>query len=131
MEKLDVALSEVAKTLKQAIDKYGPDAVDLALVAYRVDAIQTLVFGFAWAAVTFALFKIGQRVLQVTEKDYQNGEEWAIFARVFGVGLPAVAGILTSLGALNDLLDVPAWVAALGYPELMIATRALEAAGLL
>lgn len=128
---MDAALSDVAKTLKDAVSKYGPDAVDLALVAFRIEAIQTLVFGVAYLGVAIAAYKFGNAVMHWTRDGWAENDEGSAMGRVVGLFTASATGLLAIAAALDNLLDIPSWVAALGYPELMIATKALEAAGLL
>jgi hypothetical protein len=44
-DKMDVAMVEIAEALKGAVDQYGEDAVDLALMAFRIEAAHHLLLG--------------------------------------------------------------------------------------
>jgi len=120
----DIA-ARVAGAMEAAVKDYGPDAVDLALLAYQVQAVQSLVFGVmgvvALIAITVAYVKIWRISADHNDPD---------FARVFGA-MAAIALGVCGLALASRLLSAVHWLAAFGYPELLIATKALQAAGLL
>jgi hypothetical protein len=126
-------VKQVAGAMSDAVKQYGPDAVDLALVAYRVEAAQQLLHGAVSAAVVVALIVAYQKFWALSAARMTgsyNDEPFIIGRVIFGV-LAAIAATLAAASAAGNLLDVSAWLAAFGYPELRIAMKALEAAGLL
>lgn len=137
---LGEALAEVTTALKGAVKEYGPDAVELALFAYRVDAVQYLLLGLVGVAVIVVALlgyakwwrtvgKWAAPVEQGGDRHFDTSD--AMFARGFGsIPLLIVSTPAFFEGALR-LVSAPHWVAAFGHPELLIATNALKAAGLL
>lgn len=129
-DQLGTALSEITDTLKSAVTEYGPDAVDLALMAFRVEAIQQLVGGlFLMLPVIICVANIK------TVWNKTSGGGWSSEDRGFMRGgylvLGSIISMFTALPGLNYLTDISAWAAAIGYPELRIAMKSLEAAGLM
>ena len=126
-------VKQVADAMASAVKDYGPEAVDLALMAYRVDAAQQLLHGVGFAAVVGALIaaylKIGE--WSGTQMDGSFDDQGIIIGRILSGVVGGIAGTLAAANAARNLLDVSAWLAAFGYPELRIAVKALEAAGLL
>ena len=128
-ETLSQIVGRVAGALEAAVKDYGPDAVDLALLAYRVDAIQSLVgaavcLGFV-AGIIFFYRWFWYAVSHLDAYDDRPMARAAV-----GAVSSLVSFFLGGIGVLG-LIDAPKWVAAFGYPELLIATKALEAAGLM
>lgn len=125
-------VAEVAAALKDAVKEYGPDAVDLALMAYRVDAIQTIANGMILTAVgaAFAVVALffGRKFKAEMEKD--GYETYEVFYGFAGGGA-LLGSVPFFVEGPSRLVVVYNWIAAFGYPELMIATKALQAAGLL
>jgi len=122
------AMKQVGAALAEAAREYGPGAVDLALMAYRVDAAQQLLYGAVCLAITLG-------VALSYRKLWRASESWNEFDRDplrLGAGVCAVVvGAFFFSGAFALLIDASAWIAAFGYPELRIAMKALEAAGLM
>ena len=130
-DKLGTALSEITDTLKNAVTEYGPDAVDLALMAFRVEAFQQLAWGVLLLipALVYAIsFKtVWAQTAKLTH--WENADRGA--ARLVYSIAGGIISVFTSLPGLNYLMDISAWAAAIGYPELHIAMKSLEAAGLM
>lgn len=127
-------VKQVSDTMTEAIKEYGPDAVDLAMMAYRIEALQQIVTGFicaaALAAVVCAYRKFwcwsGAKI-----RESRHDEDGFFLARaMLGAGV-AIGGAFLLAGAIQNVVDVSAWVAVLGHPELRVAMKALVAAGLL
>lgn len=120
-------VSKVAQAMADATKDYGPQAVDLAMMAYRVMAIQSvlmwLVMFLSWLSIPFIL----KKVWKVTE-DWNSLEKNEARAYPFIGG--GILGLFLSI-ALLVKFSVVDWIAAFGYPELLIATKALIAAGLM
>jgi hypothetical protein len=121
-------VAEVASALKDAAVEYGPEAADLALLAFRVDAVQTLAEGGVWVLILLAAWRAWLWFWAKSE-DWDDDAKYP--SRAVGGIIGGIAGFVIALYAIGILIDIPVWVAAFGSPELLIATRALEAAGLM
>jgi hypothetical protein len=130
-DKMDGAVAEIASALKQAVSEYGPDAVDLALVAFRVEAASHLLGGLIAAVVAVVIWKVMVKVWAMTQKGWDEGLEGPAMIRCFGTGLGSVVLVFSVIAAVARLSSISAWIAVFGYPELRIAIKALEAAGLM
>jgi hypothetical protein len=126
-------VKQVADAMSQAMKQYGPDAVDLALMAYRVESAQQLLHGAAFCISLALLAYVFKRVWvwSGSKLDGSYNDEPIIVGRALGAIVSVIAGIVLAAHALARLLDASAWLAAFGWPELRIAMKALEAAGLL
>lgn len=122
------AVTKVTAALELAATEHGQAGVDLALLAYRVDAIQGLALGAMWLLSAAGCGLLIYAIWRLTEAWLEEDRVPArvIAGMVVGVG----AGIFLVVGMI-DLLRIPHWMAAFGYPEVLIATRALQAAGLM
>lgn len=130
-DQMDTAMVEIAEALKGAVDRYGADAVELALMAFRIEAAHHLLLGVLQLVVVFIMWKLGRWMWTATQEGWDAGEDGPEMARavIFMVG-GIFGGLMFAAGALR-LLSISAWVAVFGYPELRIAIKALEAAGLM
>lgn len=126
-DQMDTAMVEIAEVLKGAVDRYGADAVDLALMAFRIEAAHHLLLGVLQLVVVFIMWKLGRWMWAVTQEGGENAE----ILRDFGTIACAVFGGLMLVAGALRLLSISAWVAVFGYPELRITIKALEAAGLM
>ena len=126
-------VKQVAAAMSEAVKQYGPDAVDLALMAYRVDAAQQVLHGVAFAVAATAVIIAFVRfwAWSGTKMDGSYNDEPYYIGRGLGGFFAVAASTAFAAAALARLLDVSAWLATFGYPELRIAIRALEAAGLM
>lgn len=126
-------VKQVADAMSAAMKQYGPDAVDLALLAYRVEAAQQLLHGATFAVAVAAIAYGFMRfwAWSATKLDGSYNDEPYYIGRI--VAAISLLGGSAGFGAaaLARLLDASAWLAAFGWPELRIAMKALEAAGLL
>lgn len=127
-ETITQVVAEVAVALKDAAVEYGPEAADLALLAFRVDAIKTLAEGGVWLLILIAAWR-GWLWFWAKSEEWDDDAKYP--ARMILGILGGTAGFLAFLYTAGVLIDIPVWVAAFGSPELLIATRALEAAGLM
>lgn len=117
--------------LKEAATKYGPDAVDLAMVVYQIEAIQQIVSGLFLLLLVHLTVKALRYLIDSTAEGWRKDEGPTVSGRIAGLIVGVIFGICIAIYAADRLLSVTNWVAAFGYPELMMAKRALEAAGLM
>jgi hypothetical protein len=127
-ETITQVVAEVATALRDAAVEYGPEAADLALLAFRIDAIRTLVEGGAWVVILIVAWRLWMAFF-VKSEDWDDDTKYPTRIIIGIVG--GFAGTFIGAFAINTLINIPLWVAAFGAPELLIATRALEAAGLM
>lgn len=128
---LESTISQVAAMLKEAATKYGPDAVDLAMVVYQIEAIQQIVSGLFLLLLVHLTVKALRYLLAITAEGWRKDEGPTVSGRIAGLIVGVIFGICIAIYAADRLLSVTNWAAAFGYPELMMAKRALEAAGLM
>lgn len=119
----------VAEAIQNAVALYGPQAVDLAMVVYRVDAAQALIEGF----LLVGLFVLGQFLLvkklwPLTERVRNRGTPEVFWCPYFFI--TASTGLACLMGLLQ-LTKVHYWLAVFGYPEVHMAMKALTAGGLM
>lgn len=132
-DQLDTAMVEIAEALKGAVDRYGADAVDLALMAFRIEAAHHLLLGVLQLVVVFIVWKLWRWLWSATRGgwDDADADDGAQIARVLGTFACGLFGGLMLAAGVLRLTSISAWVAVFGYPELRIAIKALEAAGLM
>lgn len=130
-DKMDGAVADIAEALKGAVDRYGADAVELALMAFRIEAAHHLLLGVLQLVVVFIMWKLGRWMWAATQEGWDAGEDGPAMARVVGGIVGGIVGGLMFVAGALRLLSISAWVAVFGYPELRIAIKALEAAGLM
>jgi hypothetical protein len=66
-----------------------------------------------------------------TQDGGHPGDDGPLLLRAIGVIFGVIVGGLMFVAGALRLLSISAWVAVFGYPELRIAIKALEAAGLM
>lgn len=130
-DQMDTAMVEIAEALKGAVDRYGADAVDLALMAFRIEAAHHLLLGVMQLVVVFIVWKLGRLIWAATQEGWDANEDGPAMARAVIVIVGGIVGGLIFVAGALRLLSISAWVAVFGYPELRIAIKALEAAGLM
>jgi len=130
-DQMDTAMVEIAEALKGAVDRYGADAVELALMAFRIKAAHHLLLGVLQLVVVFIMWKLGRWMWAATQEGWDAGKDGPAIARAIGVIFGGFIGSLMFVAGTLRLLSISAWVAVFGYPELRIAIKALEAAGLM
>jgi hypothetical protein len=130
-------VAEVASALRDAAVEYGPEAADLALAAYRIAAIQQLMFVPLAAILIYlvvhgrhAFWKASAGWVETMSSGHIDTGMRTTARTVYAIAGSVFSAVLIGT-AISRAMDVAAWAAAFGYPELMIATRALQAAGLL
>lgn len=130
-DKMDVAMVEIAEALKGAVDQYGADAVDLALLAFRVEAAHHLMLGVMQLVAALVVWKLLRWLWAFTQEGWDDADDFAQMARTFGGTSGVIFGGLMLAAGILRVMSISAWVAVFGYPELRIAIKALEAAGLM
>jgi hypothetical protein len=123
---LDETVSRVIDGLASAAQDYGPAAVDLGLLAVRIDAGQQLIYGAFWVAVAVGL-GLGHRKLWRVSAGWDD--ESREMSRWTWSLILAIPGVISILSATNRLMDISAWLAVFGYPEVRLAMQALAAVG--
>jgi len=128
MQTIAEIAARVAEGMESAAIEYGAGAVDLALLAYQVMAIQELLLWAILALPLMFMWKASKALRSWADDGSSEGREIAsVFVHIAGfiysfIGVVALLQLLTS---------IPMWIAAFGKPELWIATKTLKAAGLL
>lgn len=126
-------VSQAAIALQNAVESYGPDAVDLALKVYWIEGVKGTIAAFLYALLIVASARI---IVYLWGKR----NEWEADAKKHKVeGLPTLLvscgsglSILFCSGFVNAILNrIYHMAAAFGYPELLIVSKALKAAGFL
>ena len=130
-DKMDVAMVEIAEALKGAVDQYGADAVDLALMAFRVEAAHSLMLGVMQLIAAFVVWKLLRWLWAATQDEWERDIEGAGIVRLMGAIFGGGIGLLFLVAGILRFTSISAWAAVFGYPELRIAIKALEAAGLM
>ena len=129
MEQTDEAIAKVLNAVSEALanaaTKYGAETVDLALVAVRLQVMggqaQAVLLLVGYAVVIHKIIKM------VRKKQIDIGSMlWEPL--LFFVGLPALA---LGFVAFVTLISPTRWAAVFGHPEIYIASKALQAAGLM
>ena len=130
-------VAQVAAAMKDAAAEYGPQAADLALLAYRVDAIKSLLLIPVAGGILYGAWR-GWKWLWRASADWCDPPGKAYrdtfprdIARILSSIGGGVGGFFLAAITIDRVIDLPLWMAAFGAPELLIATRALEAAGLM
>lgn len=130
-DQMGMAMGEIAEALKGAVDQYGADAVDLALMAFRLEAAHSLMLGFMQLIAALVVWKLLRWFYAVTKKGWDEADDGSQMARVFGTIGGVTIGLIFLAGGILRITSVSAWAAVFGYPELRVAIKALEAAGLM
>ena len=139
---VDNVMSNVASALADAVEEYGPQAVELGLAVYRIDAAQSLLNGFLMTLIAISAIIAACRLWKLFSWRHQNDSygghhkkgDLTEGAGTFRAFTLAIAGILCGIfgiPGLSSLSYIPAWMAVFGYPEVYMATKALVGAGLM
>jgi len=116
-------MSNAAQAMSEAVKQYGPDAVDLGLIVYRISALQQILLG---VVALIGIF-VSKHFMQVFyKKSVDEAQEWFLAAFLLMFIL-----IFCLISTINCLFNVYAWAALSGHPEILIAYKALVAAGLM
>lgn len=119
----------VAEAMEAAAVEYGEASIDLALLAYQVDAVKSLIIGLIFAIpILFCVRAF--KWLWAFSDGFEDITDRQMLRTFFSVAYVLVS-IIALVGVVDHLLNPVMWLAAFGKPELMIATKALQASGLL
>ncbi len=123
LDVIDGAINRLMSALEQIAAEHGPDAVELAMTAYQVDAIGYL----AASVVAASMLGIVPYLYRHLEASFKRDDP--------AVGIPAMMGMIACgaaglVGAFN-LITPARWLAAFGSPEILMATNILKSAGLM
>jgi len=133
-------MTNAAQAMSDAVKQYGPDAVELGLVVYRISALQEIVIGFLLliGAIVFglaakSLVKKGKAYSKevVSSCRYNGDKHGDPFVFYTPAGFTLFGGGVLLWWGLSFLSNMYNWAALLGYPEVLITYKALVAAGLM
>ena len=125
-------VAQTTAALKDAVSTYGPDAVDLALAAYRLEAAQQLLYGFLSFSLVLVTLWLGRYIPRIALENWKHADDSdRIYINTLGLILSSLASLMPLTVTVEKSFDLSAWAALFGYPELRIVTKALEAAGLM
>lgn len=125
--KIEEIFINVAGAIEQAVADHGPAVVDLTLLAYRVEAAQLIILGIAVLIPFLFVKRAWVRICSYNETlDYLD-KGHPIFGFVLALFIYTICALMVAVPAFN----VVNFMAVFGYPEIMIATQALKAGGLL
>lgn len=113
-------MDELAKRFGELAEKYGPNVVDAALQAARVEAYSKIVGSLA--GITAMV--IGLLIAWYLWNKELEDEHDEIPLRIFG----GIAGIISAIGlviCVSNLLDPWIWTA-IQHPELWIAKKVFK-----
>jgi len=124
-------MTNAAQAMSDAVKQYGPDAVELGLFIYRISALQEIVMGFGLLVLCVGLL-IWSRFFVKWQREESRTSHYTEFP-AYGVAaaLTFVGGVSCFFPMVGFLSNVYNWAALLGYPEVLIAYKALVAAGLM
>lgn len=125
---LSSVLATVTQSLVDATKQYGPDAVELGLFVHRMEAVWQLLIAVVVSITLIIFWKMWVKWAK-TCKDWGDTDQG--FPRGVAGVLLATATVPLVVHMSFDLLNPFYWVAAFGYPEVLVAYKALEAAGLM
>lgn len=112
-------LETFAGKLVDLSKQYAPDVWNLARQVARIEAIQTLVYGFVWLVIASLAWVAAIKLFRVAKKD-----DWDNPGPIIGMGVGGIIGLFTTIAACENLLNIYAWVS-LWYPELWMAKKVL------
>ena len=124
-------MTNAAQAMSDAVKQYGPDAVELGLVVYRISALQEIVMGLGLLIICVGLL-VWFRFLIKWQKEASLTASCADFP-VYGAAAVFVfmGGVGCFFSMVGFLSNVYNWAALFGYPEVLITYKALVAAGLM
>jgi hypothetical protein len=133
---LNGALADITTAMKGAISTYGPDAVHVVMLSFRVEAGQQLLGGIFLIGLLICLIAFGKKSWiyfskMEKESETSSDEEGAQFMKLASSVFTSILGIVCLVSAYQAISDLSAWMAVFGWHELRIATKALHAAGLM
>lgn len=114
-----------AQSMSEAVTTHGPQAVELGLFVYRLEGLKVIGLGLLALALS-----VGLVVGLYKNHHAQTKDKWSEGAIFLQLALYVLL-VLSNLAAVAQLSSVYHWAAALGYPEVLIAYKALQAAGIM
>ncbi len=121
---IDSAVERLVNALERIATEHGPEAVDLAMTAYQVDAIQQV----AGATIATMMIVPAVRYGRAFAAEFAKEENPV---KCFTAGVAAlVFGFFGLFGVIEIFVPVQ-WLAAFGSPEILVATNVLKSAGLM
>ena len=124
-------MTNAAQAMSDAVKQYGPDAVELGLVVYRISALQEIVIGLGLLILGTGLLIWGRFFVKWQLVVNQTSGDRDFPAHGFAAFFILLAGTISTLGSFGNLFNVYNWAALFGYPEVLITYKALVAAGLM
>lgn len=119
------SVREISDAVKGLASEHGSDVIDLSLLAIRVEATQSIFVGFlSMTLLFFFLYKTVPWVIRVYD-------ECDMIPALFGWSVALFVLTLITVKKGLGIISIPNWAAALGYPEVLIATNILKSAGVL
>lgn len=109
----------LAKRFAELADNYGPDVVNTALNAVRMEAYSCLAGSFLWAGIAYTMYRAGRYLIRIECDDKFDND----FVRPFGYILIGLC-IFPFVSFVWTWLDPWTW-AAIYHPELYIAKKVL------
>ena len=125
MEIVQSLVTKLTESLSNLATVYGPKAVDLTLAVYRVEALQQIAYGVLGLLVFASLYGFLKIVWAKTKEEQQKDE-----IRVAVIFVSFLFSVIPLIMVL-ELFNIYHWMAIFGYPEILIAYKTLEAAGLM
>lgn len=127
---LELATKEVGKALNTVMENYGEPTVELAMLSVRLVAIKQLLHGALLLAVTIVcIIMVTKFVKQFINIYKTKGDADFLDGPAVGIGVFGLVGIVCFFSGFLRVTSVGYWSAALGYPEIYIAIKALQAVG--
>ncbi len=138
---IDSAVERLMDALERIATEHGSEAVDLAMMAYQVHAIRILLYhgvmltgGLALLAVAYLFARRCNR-LGWFEEGCTRGPPEDRTPPTIGESLAAavfaLSGAVVVFKGVLNLTGLATWLAALGSPEILVATNVLKSAGLM
>lgn len=125
---IDTAMSRIVEKLDTLATEHGQAAADAVLLAYQIDAISALLVRYLAALLLIGFGLWCWRSARKGGIDVFDGKDRPPIEMVYTAATMMV--IIGSVIVISSL-HLARWYAAFGHPELLIATKALKAAGLL
>lgn len=125
----DQVMANAAQSLSDSVKQYGPDAVELGLTVYRISAVQQVATGMLALAFGVGLFVWAKLLLKWERESNRSPYDFPLCGFLFVIS--TICGVYFTGAAFYNLMDVYNWAALFGCPEVLIAYKALVAAGLM
>ena len=126
MDKLTNEAARLLSNLNSLTETYGEPAASAALMAARMEALSSILIGFAATIIAFIAYKIAKRGYQML-RSTSNSFDVEAALEATGVIKMAIAGIATVVAvaiALEGIIDPIAWVG-IARPEVWLAAKLL------